>query len=366
MLKVIADESAIRRYRQLFVRGLKTTTGETISVKLGHPGASEKAKVMWSERLGIWFFSRKLPGSRYWNGFGIGRPEGGDSIAITCEINFPLFGIDRRTGGAFAQDRTGRVFVVHRGKLGGGRKGIGKSLFENHYRGVWDIMDDDGEQTAVAVIGVLQSPRFARQIAQFVHKIARIKEAVADLSPQAQLSFDEIRVREELIGEGYCEPEEETGAKCDLGLIIRDLAEALRKYGLRTGNDSHRDLLIMGRENHIRAVVHVMTEMTLPGLYAGTTQLLLNNLSLLEAPLLVLAIPRNPENILQEKLKRLHSDLLIYQWAEDRAAFPDLRNPENALREKLKRFNIDLLIYQWAGDRAVFPDLDVLLPRITS
>jgi hypothetical protein len=324
MLKVVADESAIRRYQRQFVRNLKTAAAEAIPVKLGHPGASEKAKVAWSERLGIWFFSRKIPGSRYWNGFGIGRPEGGGNVAITCEINFPFYGIDRRTGGAFAQDRAGRVFVVHRGKLGGGRKGIGKSLFENHYRGVWEIMDDDGEETTVAVIGVLQSPRFARQIAQFVHKIARIKEAAAAPSSQAELSFDELCVREDLIGERYFKPKSETGAECDHGLIVRDLAEVLKTRGLRTGNDGQRDLVIMDREDRIRAVFQVLTEMTLPVIHAGATQLLLSGLSLPAAPLLILALPGTPENALREKLKRLAIDLLIYGWQQDRALFPGL------------------------------------------
>jgi len=86
MLKVVADESAIRRYQRQFVRSLKTAAVETIPVKLGHPGASEKAKVAWSERLGTWFFSRKLPGSRYWNGFGIGRPEGGEHIERAADV----------------------------------------------------------------------------------------------------------------------------------------------------------------------------------------------------------------------------------------------------------------------------------------
>ncbi|MBA4421697.1 MAG: hypothetical protein C0390_01200 [Syntrophus sp. (in: bacteria)] len=333
MLKVVADESAIRRYQRQFVRSLKTAATDTIPVKLGHPGASEKAKVAWSERLGIWFFSRKIAGSRYWNGFGIGRPEGGGNVAITCEINFPLCGIDRRTGGVFVQDRSGRIFVVHRGKLGGGRKGIGKSLFENRYRGVWKTMDDDGEETTVAVIGVLQSPRFARQIAQFVRKIARIKEAAAAPSPQAELSFEERYVREDLIGERYCEPKSETGAECDHGLIVRDLADVMKKCGLRTVNDGHRDLLILDQKDRIRAVFQILTETTLPDLHAGATQLLLNGLSLPENPLLILCIPRAPEN---------------------------------ALREKLKRLNIDLLIYQWAEDRAVFPDLDALIPRLVS
>ncbi len=135
MLKVVEEESAIRRYQRQFVRAFRPLAEETIPVNLGHPGASVRARVSWSNRLGIWFFSRRIGTLGYWHAFGIGRPEGGANIPITCEINFPLCGIDRRTGGAFAEDHAGRVFVVHRGKLGGGRKGIGKSLFENHYRG---------------------------------------------------------------------------------------------------------------------------------------------------------------------------------------------------------------------------------------
>ena len=333
MLKVIEDEAAIRRHQRLFAKAMRAQVKETIPVKLGHPGASEKAKVAWSEEHGIWFFSRKIAGSRYWNAFGVGRPAGGAGVAITCEINFPLCGIDRRTGGAFAQERDGRIFVVHRGKLGGGRKGIGKSLFENTYRGVWEVMDDGGEETPVALIGVLHSPRFARQIAQFVRKIARIKESAAASSPQAELILEEFIVHEELIGARYRDEERETGAECDHGLIVRDLGEALRERGFRSGNDGLRDLMVMNREGRIRAVVQVRTEMTLPDIHAGATRLLLGGLSLPDDPLLILALPREPES---------------------------------GLREKLKRLNIAILTYEWRGDRALFAGLDAFLPRIAS
>jgi len=324
MLNVVENEPAIRRHRRQFIRSLKLLTDEVIPVELGHPGASIRAKVAWSERLGIWFFSRKIAGRRYWNAFGVGRPESGSHISITCEINFPLCGIDRRTGGAFAEDGAGRVFVVHRGKLGGGRKGVGKGLFENRYRGVWEVMDDGSEETSIAIIGVLNSPRFARQIAQFVRKIDRIKETAAARSAQAELRFDELSLREDLIGARCREQERETGAECDHGLIVRDLAEALKGHGLRTGNDGCRDLLVMNREGLIRAVFQVRTEMSLAGIYAGATQLLLNRLSQPGDPLLLLALPRAPEDALREKLKRLNINLLIYAWEGDRAVFPDL------------------------------------------
>ncbi|MCE5281139.1 MAG: hypothetical protein LLG93_03470 [Deltaproteobacteria bacterium] len=324
MLKVVENEAAIRRHQRQFARALRAVAREQIPVKLGHPGASEKAKVAWSEALGIWCFSKKIAGSRYWNAFGVGRPAGGDSIAITCEINFPLYGIDRRTGGAFVQDRAGRVFVVHRGKLGGSRKGIGKSLFENHYRGLWEILQDGGQESPVAVVGALHSPRFARQIAQFVRKIARIKEGALARSAQVEIGFDEPVVQEELIGERFSEQEPEPGAECDRGLIVCDLADALRAQGRRTGNDPSRDLLVLDRGGQIRAVFQIRTDMALAGLHAAATQLLLNGLSLQGNPLLVMVLPGIPETALLEKLRRLNIEILTYFWQEERAAFPDL------------------------------------------
>jgi hypothetical protein len=327
MLKVVENEASIRRCQQKFVRSLRPLTDGVIPVELGHPGASIRAKVAWSERLGIWFFSRKIAGHRYWNAFGVGRPESGSHISITCEINFPLCGIDRRTGGVFAEDGTGRIFVVHRGKLGGGRKGVGKGLFENRYRGVWEVMDDGGEETSIAIIGVLNSPRCARQIAQFVRKIALIKETAAARSAQAELRFDELSLREDLIGACCREQERETGAECDHGLIVRDLSETLKRHGLRTGNDNCRDLLVMNREGRIRAVFQIRTEMSLAGIHSGAAQLLLNGLDLPGDPLLLLALPHTPDDALRDKLKRLNIDLLIYGWEGDRAVFPDLATP---------------------------------------
>jgi len=83
MLKVVKNEPAIRRHQRHFVRGFKPLISEVVPVELGYPGASIRVKVAWSERLGIWFFSRKIADHRYWNAFGVGRPEGGSHISIT-------------------------------------------------------------------------------------------------------------------------------------------------------------------------------------------------------------------------------------------------------------------------------------------
>jgi hypothetical protein len=325
MLKIIQEEAAIRRYQGQFIRSFKPFIDEKIPVHLGHPGASTEAKVLWSGRLGIWLYSGKTQEGRHWNAFGIGKPKKSAHISITCEINFPAGGIDRRIGGALAKDRKGRIFVVHRGKIGGGKKGIGKSLFADHYRGVWEIMEDGDEETTVALIGALNSPRLARQIAQYISKIDKIKEAASYRTSQLEMKFETITFRETLVGERYCDLEKDKDAECDQGLVVKDLADCLRRRGIKVGNDGFHDLFLANDRGEMAAVFQIKTTPTPLSLHAGASQLLLNSLRCTPPPRLILVVPEKPDGALEEKLKKLGIDILPYTWSKDQAQFPGLQ-----------------------------------------
>lgn len=325
MLKIIQEEGAIQRYQRQFIRNFKPFVDEKIPVHLGHPGASTKAKVLWCGRPGIWVHSGKTEEGRYWNAFGIGRPKIHAHIPIICEINFPGHGIDRRIGGAFARDRKGQIFVVHRGRIGGGKKGVGKSLFADHYRGVWEIMEDGEEETTVALIGILNSPRMVRQVTQYVQKIGEIKEAASYRSSQLEIKFDAVSFRETLIGERYCDLETDKDSECDHGLVVKDLADSLRRRRMKVGNDAFHDLFIVDDQGAMTAVFQIKTTPTPLSLHAGASQLLLNSLRCAPPPRLILVIPEKPDVILEEKLKKLGIDVLPYQWSKDQAQFPGLQ-----------------------------------------
>ncbi|HUH64808.1 MAG TPA: hypothetical protein VLZ07_00115 [Syntrophales bacterium] len=321
MLKVLDDESAIRKYRRQFTRSFKPFIDEKITINLGHPGGTVKAKVAWSDRLGIWMFQEKISESRYWHAFGTGRPSASSHIPITCEINFPAKGIDRRIGGALAEDSRGRIFVVHRGRIGGGKKGVGKTQFEDHYRGAWATMEDGGLETTVALIGVLDSPRFVRQVTQFVRKVERIKDIISQKSPQLEMAFDELRFREELVGVAYHRIEHDLRMKCDYDLIVTDLHKALVKSGMKVGNNLTRDLFVVNAKGRVASVFEVLTDVSTDGLNSGIAKLLLNNVDLTERPSLVLVIPETIDQLLEMKLKKLGIDVLVYEWKHDHAVF---------------------------------------------
>jgi hypothetical protein len=326
MLKVLDDESAIKRYRRQFIKSFKPFIDEKIPVSLGHPGATVKAKALWSQRLGIWMVNEKTSGNSYGHAFGAEKPTGTSHIPITCEINFPVRGIDRRMGGALAIDRDGRIYLVHRGRIGGGKKGVGKALFDDHYRGVWAIMEDGSAETTVALIGVLNSPRFVRQISQFVRKVDRMKNIFSSRTSQVEMSFDELRFREELIGARYADSLTDPAAMCDHGLIVKDLYDVVSRLGFKAGNDLERNLLIVNSRQEITAVFEVTTDASIQSIQSAAARLLLANADLPKQPRLILAVPEAVDEAVQRKLKKLGIEVLEYNWKHDQAVFPELQS----------------------------------------
>ena len=324
MLKVIADQAAIKKYTRQFAGKFRPFIDEKIKVKLGHQGASYPAKVFWSKKLGIWIFSSAIKEIRYWNAFGVGRPKPGELVSITSEINFPWSGIDRKTGGAFARDTRGNIFVIHRGKIGGGKKGIGKSLFEHNYRGTWSFMEDGDDVTQVAVVGALTSVRFAQQAAQFVKKIEILKSS-AVRTAQTQFDFPEITFRENMAGNLPQADEPDIQAECDRDLVISSLASILKRWKFKIGNDENNELFIV--ETNINRISHVfefITDTAEKNILAAAARVLLQAATQEENPLPILVLPEEKLNKYTQILQKIKIETVGFHLEEDRIVFHDL------------------------------------------
>lgn len=162
-----------------FLNAVSAGTFEEIPARIGHQGYTHGLqKVRWAAKLGIWIHSEFLHRRKYyWNAFGVKKPRPGGAAEITTEINSPLSGINRRIAGAFARNEEGNLLLVHRGKIGGGRKGIGKALFEERYKGEWVTALDDGVQSRFALIGALDSRELGQRISRFVHEVDAMKRS---------------------------------------------------------------------------------------------------------------------------------------------------------------------------------------------
>jgi len=324
MLKVISDQPVIKKYAGQFNKKFKPFIDEEIKVKLGHQGAGFSAKVLWLKELGIWKFSHVIKEVRYWNAFGIGKPGTSNVLSIASEINFPWDQIDRKTGGAFAEDAWGNVFVIHRGKIGGGKKGVGKSLFEHNYRGVWSFMEDGDSISQVAVIGDIKSSRFALQAAQFVKKIEILKLSAA-ASTQTEMDFSEITFREDLIGSVTPLPEDEIVYACDHDLVVSELAALLQRQKIKIGNDTESELFAVDTsENRISHVFEILTDAKEKSILAAIGKLILQTSVAALNPLPILVLPEEKMSHYEQELKRINISVIGFHWQEEKVVFSGL------------------------------------------
>jgi hypothetical protein len=136
--------------------------------------------------------------------------------SITCEINLPRSGADRKVAGIVAADERGAFYLAHSGRLS-------KSGFREFYAdGVWrTVAWPDGEETEALVIAPLDSPRLTRLLGRFVNAVRRFKEG-GTLPSQPTLCVEPSA-------------HASAGAACDRSLVDLSLHEELSKRGLFGG-----------------------------------------------------------------------------------------------------------------------------------
>ena len=112
---------------------------------------------------------------------------------ITVEVNPAIHGVNRRVAGLFAvDDKTDHTVLLHRGRIGGGKKGIGKSSFIEWYPGTKvefiDPSHDYGEESAILVAD-LDSERFLIQLEDFVDAVHRFKIVAQGRRPDEDVGY---------------------------------------------------------------------------------------------------------------------------------------------------------------------------------
>lgn len=174
-MQLIDNKNQIARAQKIFINTLLVNGVKKYKCELGyHGGKTDLLDVFWLESEDIWVAFLVLH-NRYWNAFGIGEPINYDQLGITCEINIPLQGINRRIAGAYAKDKDDSIYLLHNGRIGGSKEGIGKTLFFNNYAGKITVMDNN---INYAIIGKLGDPTLKVNVANFVRQIRRMKDSI--------------------------------------------------------------------------------------------------------------------------------------------------------------------------------------------
>lgn len=333
MLTPIGDESEIVNFQKKIDDLFSREKYQTIPIIIGYPSGSFRATVYYSSTLNIWWFFHKNEKNTFINLFGIGKPVEGRNNNIVVQINYPAQGINRSYAGMLAKNHANGVFLLHDGGIGGGRKGIGKSLFFEKYQGEREIIKFKKKENKFAVIGQINSDRFVNQVADFVHQVVEIK-AFANQSKQMAVeqknqpqdgSTQPRAFNPEFSGQrkSYNLPDTIV-ANADHGLVVNALEVELKKLGYSVSNNQQIDLFIFNSSNSIEAIFEIKTGLSYQTVYTAIGQLMLHSLPLTRVPKRYFVAPSDIKAALVNDLKELGINVITYRWENQSPVFDNL------------------------------------------
>lgn len=193
--------AAQNRFRKRIRKELRTKIPD---VAVGFQGDHMKLPEVYSNGR-IWFAHLSMEDQtppRHWNAFGAEPPALGRSNNITVEVNVAFDEVYPMLAGLFAaDDKTGNIVLLHRGGVGGGRKGIGKAAFLEWYskKAIQPMVEfhdpsHEGKEDWAILVADLESRQFLTQLETFVDAVYRFKASRGGDEPSG-MSNDELEAK---------------------------------------------------------------------------------------------------------------------------------------------------------------------------
>jgi len=328
----LTDKAEIQTaYKQLKEVMYRNT--EILPTIIGYKGENRSLEVAWHRDIEMWnCFLPDVEGRdgslRYWCSYGLDNPYKKTMVAITVEINMPEKGYNRRIAAVFAKNQKDETFLIHSGKVGGGRKGIGKKAYRDFYRGnqLVKLLWPSGFESEDICIGKLGSS-LRIQIAYFVREVERFKKFVVDgvisdgreNNPIEDPSFtpEFTGKRKKYVLDGSVE------SKSDHGVVVSALNVELEASGFKTAND-RRDLFIIDNQK-MSVLFEIKTDLTTTSIYGSIGQLMYHSVMQEPIPNRVLVIPGKPDLQTKAILNKLEIKVVEYTWHNDSPVFKNLK-----------------------------------------
>ncbi|WP_116787004.1 hypothetical protein [Flavobacterium psychrotrophum] len=331
-MNIITNKAEIKRLQQKLESSLSRYATEEITVLTGHKGNSLRVTAFYSEELNMWWYftiSEGRSGARYWNAFGTGKPKENKLSNIVCEINYPVEGINKRVAAVWMKD-AGENILLHSGKIGGGRIGVGKVPFQEKYIGEFKDFPSVELSGKYTEIGKLNSPTLPQQIKLFVEEVDRIKKEIVSGTASAKTIASPLEklkttYNEEFSGtKEYVYESNVITSICNHGLVANGLKEQLIEKGFMVANDQQRDLYLYNKVPKITHVFEIKTAINSQVIFTAVGQLMVNNSRIEPKPKLLFVVPEKLNKNLIQSLKKLNIEQLVYTFQNNKPIFKDL------------------------------------------
>ena len=304
-----------------------------ISYKTNSKNKNQSFDISYSNKLGIWWYFGEVS-NRYWNCFGIDAPGNKPSLNITTEINIPFEGTNLRVSGIWAKDDTQNYYLLHNGGIRGGKKNIGKQIFNDNFNGEYVNVQIGSKVKEFAFVAQLNAENTSHQLAWFVKEIGKIKNLnkniVSNKITQVKKQHDH-GYSPEFHGtkKSYGLPERPT-PNCDHGLIIDELRNILKKFTPDVYNKyNYIDLYTLDNNSKkINNIFELKTVLSRQNVYTAIGQLYLNSISENPKPRLIFVCPNDIDKDLIDDLQKMKIDVMTYKMDNKKPMFNNLKQIE--------------------------------------
>jgi hypothetical protein len=210
------------------------------------------------------------PNPRRLNWFGLFRVDA--NLEISVEINTPYEARNDQIAGFFGRDNdTGSIYLFHSGRVGGGKKGVGKIAFlawSNNR--LTEVVDSAGDIRSGLLVMTIEGKAATRSAIRYIDTIARFKQAVR----AGGIATSEFRRKEKEYRDFYSEPRGRRKGKRsgEIDYLSRhgDILDALETWRhsqpLKKGARLVKNVLLdfgvaMGRERQLVEVYEIKTSL---------------------------------------------------------------------------------------------------------
>lgn len=177
-LKIITDESEIRKLYNSFFEKLKLAADTNIKINICLPNQIVRNDIHWSNKYLFWW--SELPKQKIVLGNYL--PEINTYISTPCYFTIPYI-YNARCGGAFAIDEDNKKYLINKAnffliKYDTNKVLSSREFIDEYYTGVTVNTITNKKSNKAIMVCCMESNNFYEQIALFVKKVVKIKTLV--------------------------------------------------------------------------------------------------------------------------------------------------------------------------------------------
>lgn len=322
MLFALTQQKHIKEANNDFFKKLSKLSHKSIKVKYTTAGKSTPIVINYSKKYKFWWgHTPDLKGKRYWNPFGLGEEPHTDSNVVgPCQFNCVYEGFSNLTGGLFAIDEDNNYYLLHSGRLGGGKKGVGKERFTkfyfDHYGELEDVICNE-RVLKYFVVTNFNDKNFYQNILDYINIAQQFKDSLkVNTHNEDRLDRNPLTNGEYIGIKTYDLPQRTIIATNDHARIVNQLIDELRLLGLQTKRDQFRDAYTIDNNGKVDRIFEVKTGFNRQKLYTAVGQLIVNSLTHNSEKFFVLEKDAYADLI--EDLGKIPVKCVTYKWNADK------------------------------------------------